>query len=129
MTDTATWPDVEQLAMDLIDDLGTVTIRPDTDLAALLPLMWVRKLPGSVDNGITEISRVQIDVYAATIDQATTIAAEIQRRLADGRLLDTGHGMADRTYTDTSPHEEPAADAEHMRLVSAVYRIDCRPDF
>ena len=129
MTDTAVWPDAEQVVMDLIEDLGDVTIRPDTDLADRLPLIWVRKLPGSTDNGITEVSRVQVDAYAATIDEARGIAAEIQRRFADGRLLETGHGMADRTFTDTSPHEEPAADAENTRLVSAVYRVDCRPNF
>ena len=133
MTDTATFPNVEQVAMDLldalVDDPGYVTTRPDPDVAARLPMIWVRKLPGSLDNGITEISRVQVDVYAATIDQAWTIAAEAQQRLCDGRLLDTAHGMADRTLTDTAPHEVPAADAENMRLVSAVYRMDCRPNF
>lgn len=127
VADLAEWPDAEECVLDVLADLvpdghnGTVT--PAT-LAAHLPFIRVT-LYGGGDDNVTDVSRIDVDVFAATIAQAKDIAGKARQRLLGKPHLVDG-GLLDRVGTDTKPHEVQWSDNAQIRRVTAAYSVSAR---
>lgn len=117
----APYPDVEAV---LVAHLGAGTVtRLPADLQQRLPLRRVRRVGGG-DDRITDASRVDVEVYAATRGEAMDAAREIQQKLISGPFVAAGV-VVDRCSTEVGPHEADHPD-EKIRLVAATYRVACR---
>ena len=115
------FPDIEAA---LVASLGTGTVtRLPADLQTRLPLRRVRRVGGG-DNRITDVARVDIEIYAASRAAAMDAAREIQQRLISAPFI-ADDVVIDRCTTEVGPHEVAYPD-ETTRLVSATYRIAAR---
>ena len=92
------------------------------ELEAKLPFVRVTKL-GGTDDGITDFSRFDFDVFALTVDQANTIADDIRDALKPRTRV--GSAIIDTVRTDASPHKVPW-DNLKIKRVLATYQISAR---
>jgi hypothetical protein len=131
MTDLAAFPDVEialrAVLGDLVpaaDHIGTrVPADPDGTLT-WLPFLRVA-CTGGGDNFVTDLSRVDVDAFAATKGEAAQLAENARQRLlgkphvGDGFVLDVVH-------TDTKPHEVGYVDNPPPYRYTAAYALSAR---
>lgn len=125
MTDLAPFPDVELGLISLLGDLAeTATLTP-ADLDARLPFLKVSCIGGN-DNLITDLSRVDVDTFAATKAEAATLAEAVRQRLVNGKPhLITGH-VLDQVKTDVKPHLVPYTDTPPPYRYTASYSVTAR---
>lgn len=119
------WPNVFDVLAELLADLApqeVVSVTPD-DLEEHLPLCRVVRIGGN-DDRITDVARVDVEVYAGTWTQAWDLA-EDARQIVLVRRQRTAAGLLDRAETEVAPrrlsHPNP-----RVRLVGAVYRVYTR---
>lgn len=117
------WPNPEDLAAEILAHRAPVVTFLPSDLQARLPLLRVRSLGGS-DDEVTDISRVAVDAYAATRDQAWDLARGARHDLVD-RPTATAAGLLDRAETEVGPQEIPYGNRA-VRYVTATYRLHAR---
>lgn len=125
MTPLQPWPDVFDILAELLGGLTpreVVSATPD-DLEEQLPLCRVNRI-GGVDDRITDMARVDVELYAGTWTSARDLA-ESARQIILVRRQRTSAGLLDRAETEVGPrrlrHENP-----RVRLVGAVYRVYTR---
>jgi hypothetical protein len=124
-----TFPDAERAVCDLLAGLGSAGTETRPSLQGTLSYLRVTRTGGS-DDGITDISTVSVDVFAASAGQAKAVA-EQARQLLTGRIgllpaRATAHGVVDRVTTITGPARLPATDSAGLRMVVASYRVSMR---
>lgn len=125
MADLAPYPDVEVLLLEVLADLvdePPVTSTP-VDLQDRMPMIRVRRIGGS-SGALSQAPRVAVEVYAGTRGEAWTVARAVEQRMLTRRIR-TASGMVDRADVETGP-TQLAYTAEHIRLVSATYRVVTR---
>jgi hypothetical protein len=113
MPELDTYPDAELAVIAILTSLVAVgadwrtsTDVPD-DLEKRLPYIRVTCYGGS-DDDITDRSRIDVDVFAATKKAAHDLAEQARERLTNGRKPHVGNGFVlDRVQTDTKPHQLP----------------------
>lgn len=129
MADLAAWPDVHDVLplvfADLVADPDSQIVGPrlPNDLQDLLPLIRDRAIGGG-DDRITDVPRVDIEVYAADYPTAWALAEAIRQRLLAYPHI-TAVGRIDKVITESRPAEIPHDD-QAVRLVAATYRISFR---
>ena len=122
MATLAPYPDIEAALVAALGP-GNVVTRLPVDLQSRLPLRRVRRVGGG-DDGITDVARVDIEVYAANRAAAMDAARQIQQKLISGPFTAAGV-VVDRCTTEIGPHEVAYPD-ETIRMVSATYRVAAR---
>ena len=129
----ADYPDVETAVLDWLEATfpalaPTATVRHvDTetpyDLAGALPFVRVRLVTGR-DDGVTDYSVVDLDVFADSRGTAYAWASDIRSRLT-GSPHRVGPVVLDRVVTEEKPRALPLED-ENIRRFGATYRISAR---
>lgn len=121
----APYIDVEVAIMDLLDEWygvnnGTAT---PADLQQILPFVRVTLVTGR-DDGVTDYSVVDIDVYTATRQQGYDLAEDIRARLLDAPHR-AGTVVIDKVRTETKPFQADWED-QNVRRRIATYRFSAR---
>lgn len=119
------YPDVHEVLTEVLTGLTDheIVTRTPPDLQDHLPLIRVRRI-GGPDDGLTDVPRCDVDVYADDYDQAWALAEQVRQRMSRRRVL-TSAGLMDRATTEVGPHEMPYPDSS-VRLIQATYRISLR---
>lgn len=117
--------DVEVAVMDLLEAWLAVNVGTTTpaDLVEILPFVRVGLVAGR-DDGVTDYSLVDIDVFTATRQQGYDLAEDIRTRLLAGPHR-VGTVVVDKARTDAKPSPVPWDD-ESVRRRLATYRISAR---
>lgn len=123
MADLSVFPDVAAALVVRLGSYGSTWEKLPADLGAHLPAVRVRRTGGSGDR-ITDVQRIDVEVYATTYASAMSIGRQIEQTLISGPILSAGV-VLDRVETEVGPHEAPYPD-ERMRLVAATYRASVR---
>lgn len=125
------WPDVEKALSawvktvdtgtpgDTVSNAGSVT---PADLGDRLPFIRISQLGGS-DDTITDNPVVDIEVFAASRDQARRIAGAIRQGLRP--RVRAGGAIIDSVRTNTSPRMLPWSNTQIARC-SATYALGLR---
>lgn len=131
-----TYPDVENVLIDLLERdfpaLAPTTVRrvdsetpPDLRPALANGGVFVRVvLGGGQDDGVTDYSLVDLDVFADTRASAYAWSTDIRAWLTDGSHR-IGGAVLDRAITVDKPRRLPWDD-ETVRRLGATYRISAR---
>jgi hypothetical protein len=121
----AAWPDVHDVLFALFQDLADTVAGPrrPPNYQDQMPLVRVRRL-GGADDRITDVARVDVEVYASTYPTARDLATALQQRLLAAPHI-TPAGRIDTVETEVGPREIPHDD-QAVRLVAATYRISFR---
>lgn len=132
MTDLPSFPDVELALQELLGDLvaGNVATRVPADkdgTLTWLPMLRVIVRGGS-DDMITDLSRVDVDAFAATKADARSLAEAARQRLIGKPHVGTGF-VLDHVRTDTKPHEVPYVDNPPPYRYTAAYSVTARRSF
>lgn len=117
------WPNPEDLADEILQHRAPVVTSLPVNLEEEVPLYRVRSL-GGADDEVTDVSRVAVDAYAATRDQAWALARGARHDLVD-RPTDTAAGRLDYAETSMSPQEIPYGNPA-VRYVTATYLLHAR---
>ncbi|WGW12751.1 hypothetical protein LWF01_02970 [Saxibacter everestensis] len=88
-----------------------------------LPAVLIRAEQPSAGD-VLATSRLQIEIYHQTRNDAKTLARVLDAHLLSGPH-DTSHGLLDRIWADTPPNEVPYYDGQISQF-NAVYRVDTR---
>lgn len=120
----SSFPKPARIVAALLPDLGTVGGETSATLQDELPFIRVRRI-GGTDDGVTDIARVDVRVYAGDLTSAEDLAETIRQRLIS-RPAATVYGVLDRAETEVGPQEVPGPDPETYRVVSTTYRISVR---
>lgn len=126
MTDLAPWPDPHDILIELFGDLtDSQVVGPllYPEFQEDMPLIRVRKV-GGINDKISDLPRVAVDVYAGTYAAARDLAEACRQRLISGPHITTA-GRLDRCETESSWTEIPWPDPR-TRYLSAIYRISTR---
>lgn len=129
MSDLAAFPDVEVVMVAVLGDIARVGTRlpadPDGTLS-WLPFLRVSCYGGS-DNLFSDLSRVDVDAFAATKAEAATLAERVRQRLLNGGKPHVNAGwVLDSARTDTKPHEVPYVDNPPPYRYTAAYSTTAR---
>lgn len=129
MTDETGFPDVEKVLRVVLGDLADVAtnVPPDPDgTLAWLPLLRVR-CNGGGDNRTTDVSRVDVDAFAASKAAASDLAEAARQRLLNrGRAHVGDVWVLDGIRTDSKPHEVPYVDNPPPYRYTAAYSVSAR---
>ena len=118
------YADVERmLVADLADFGATGTALPD-GLPDVLPFVRSRRVGGS-DNGVTDVARVVVDVFAASRAAAWDVARRVQQHMLSGPRRIPGAGIIDQAVTNVGPQDAPYED-QRIRCVTAMYDVSSR---
>lgn len=126
MTASVGYPDAEQVAEDLVTDLGYACKWLPEPLDDHLPVLLVTRT-GGTDDGITDRAEVQIDVWHVDRPQAWALASKVRDRinsLASGG--DVAGVWVDHARVLVAGQQIPTEDIDDRRVVQTV-RIDMRP--
>lgn len=124
MTDLAPYSDIERILVVALGDFGaTGTVLP-ADLPDSLPFVRPRRIGGN-DNGVTDVARVVIDVFAVSRATAWDVARRVQQRMLSGPRRIPDIGIIDRATTNVGPQDAPYEDSR-VRLVTAIYDVSSR---
>ncbi|MEV8637794.1 hypothetical protein AB0395_39720 [Streptosporangium sp. NPDC051023] len=97
------------------------------DLDSLVPAVRVRRIGGPYDGFKLDRATVDIDVFDATRDGASTAALDVQRALHDRLARNkAGNAVVTRVETLTGPRPLPYDNAG-LRRFGATYRITVHP--
>lgn len=130
------YPDIETLVLDVLEGhfpplLAGGERRADTETPGNLQDLlanngvFVRvSLVTGRDDGVTDYSVVDIDVFALSRATAYAWSRDIRSRLT-GSPHRAGSGVIDRVRTEEKPRRLPWAD-ENTRRFGATYRISAR---
>ncbi|WP_304455856.1 DUF3168 domain-containing protein [Nocardiopsis sp. YSL2] len=122
--DLPPFPDIEDLLCEALADLAETGSETPHDLQDHLP--WIRPTRiGGSDDRRTDVSRVDVDVFAPTRAEAWRIARAVQQRLITGPTRVIGVGLIDRARTELGPRRAPHTD-QTIRRVLATYRVSAR---
>lgn len=124
MADLAPYADAEALLVAALAAFGDVGTFTPADLQDRLVFIQVRRR-GGADDRITDIARVDVDVFAPTRAAAWQTARLIQQHLISAPLRIPGVGVIDRARTEVGPQEVPHAD-QRIRRVLTSYRLSSR---
>lgn len=128
----ADYPDIETALLDVLERdvpaLEPTTARHvDTeappDLQDVLPFVRVTLVTGR-DDGVTDYSVVDLDVFANSRATAYALAMDLRSRLTAGPHR-VGQVVLDRIRTEEKPRRLPWDDENIWRL-GATYRISAR---
>lgn len=124
---TRRFPDAAAVLLDVIADLvggpdatGTVAPADLRDRALFVRAVRV----GGPDDGVTDLARVDVDVFAPTAKAARDAAEEIRERLTAPGPRRAGTVVLDRVTTDVGPRELPWGDG--IRRWGASYAVLAR---
>lgn len=126
------YPDIENVLIDLLErlfpalaptDVRHVDTETPADLQGALPFVRVMLVTGA-DDGLTDRSVVDIDVFANSRDTAYAWSTDIRSSLT-GSPHRVGSDVIDRVVTEEKPRQLPWAD-ESVRRFGATYRISAR---
>ncbi|MFC4374931.1 hypothetical protein ACFO5K_12550 [Nocardia halotolerans] len=96
---TGEFPDFEQFLIDLYSPIATTVAElpaTGTELDGALPILWVRRLDGSLDeNAITYVAQVRIAALAADRAAAAQLAAQAREALLDAPGTDVNGVLID----------------------------------
>jgi len=124
----AAWPNAARIVAEVLAPVGTVVGETGLDLKSQLAggarVVRVRRIGGD-DDRITDVARVDVDVYAVDLSVAEA-GAEAARQLLISGPVATSRGILDRADTEVAPHEVPSPDPDAYRVVSATYRVSVR---
>lgn len=126
MADLAPWPDPHDILIELFGDLTMSQVVGPLlypEFQEDMPLIRVRKV-GGVNDKLTSIDRMAVDVYAATYVVARDLAEACRQRLFSYPHR-TSVGRLDRAETESSWAEVPWSDP-NTRYLTAIYRISAR---
>lgn len=125
------FPDAEEVVMALLRQapaLGkTVQTLPEQITEVTIRVLRV----GGGDDGITDRALMDVSVFAATYQQARTVAEQVRQRMlaAGGTKVATGTYpggvLIDRCVTATGPQEIPY-DNPDLRRKPATYQVELR---
>lgn len=131
MTDLGAFPDPEVAVIavlaDLVPDAGHIATRTPADpggTLAWLPFLRIVCYGGS-DNDVTDLSRVDVDAFAATKSEARDLAEAARQRLTGKPHVGTGWAL-DHVRTDLKPHEVPYVDNPPPYRYTAAYSVTAR---
>lgn len=133
----ADYPDIENVLIDVLEAYWPTELGPDPvrrvdtetpeDLQQLAVggevVVRITKVTGR-DNGVTDYSVVDIDVFADSRAPAYAWASEIRSRLT-GSPHRVGTVVIDRVVTEESPRRLPWAD-ENIHRYGGTYRVSAR---
>lgn len=116
--------DVEDFGLLLFEVVGpTVLATPER---VTPPLIVVRRT-GGLDDMITDIPRVQVDVFGATRRQAADLAEQCRQIVLASPATGFAHTSIDQAWTESAPIFVPYGDQNVQRYV-ATYRLALRRD-
>lgn len=117
------WPDPDAVFRDALTDLAqTGTRTPDP---MVLPFIRASRI-GGTDDRVTDVARMAVTVFAATLAEAKTVIAQVRQRvIADGGMV-TDSGAVDRGRTETGPNETGTNDPAQVRAMGAIFRVSLR---
>jgi hypothetical protein len=122
--------DVEVLLIGwLQEQLGPdVVVRDETDNALLdeLPTVVVQRVGGSDDGLRLDFALADIDVYAATRDQALVLSSDIRGRLLALRGSVVGGAVIGRVRTESAPVIRPYENVA-LRRAGGTYSLYLHP--
>lgn len=132
MTQLETYPDVELAVIAILSPLVAVGGEPRTstdapnDLEKHLPYLRVACYGGS-DDDVTDLSRIDVDAFAATKKAARDLAEQARELLTNNRKPHVGAGFVlDRVRTDTKPHQVPWTENPPPYRYAAAYTASAR---
>ena len=121
------FPDTERnldhLLADLAGGLTNIGIETPGNLATRARYIRVHRF-GGADDGLTDLSVVDIDVFAPNRTDAITTAEAVRDRLLDGPHHVDG-AVLDQVTTSTAPREIPWSGGD-VRRWAATYRVSAR---
>lgn len=117
------FPDIEGALLTFLADLGTCYVVAPPDLQNHLPAIRITRF-GGADDRVTDVARIDIDVFTADRASGFTISEQIRQRLL-GYPLSLTNCIIDRVTTNTGPMEIPWGDAI-VRRRNASYSVSCR---
>ena len=121
------FPDTERalvyLLADLAGGLGSIGTETPANLGTRAKYVRVRRF-GGTDDGITDLSIMDIDAFATDRTTAIATAEAIRDRLYTGPHHVDGV-VLDRVVTSTSPREIPWS-GDEVRRWAATYRVTAR---
>ena len=123
----ATFPDVEDAILVLLEDLATVGTFTPADLKDHLPFVLAYRFAGT-DDGITDRAVVGIDTFAATRDVGLALAEQVRQRIvAAPHVVEVNDSpvVIDTARTAEAPHEVAYGDSGVRRWVSS-YTVTVR---
>lgn len=131
MTDLAAFPDVEialrAVLADLVADISHVGVDVPADpngTLTWLPFLRIACFGGS-DNLITDLSRIDVDAFAATRAASRALAEAARQRLIGKPHIGNGW-VLDRVRTDVKPHYVPYVDKPPPHRYTAAYSSTAR---
>lgn len=120
------WPDVEKLAVAYLSaalGVRVATKLPGT-LEASLPLVRVIRGPGT-DDGFTDSPLLDVEVFAATQPQASTVAEDVRQALHALAGKAVNGALVDTVSTASGPVRVDYGNPSVERYV-ASYRVELR---
>lgn len=104
------------------DPLRVGAVTPP-DLQDHVPFVKVQRIGGPSDS-VNDFPFVTVEIYAATVAEATDLAEAIRARLAADHIRNV-HGQIDRSVCTSAHTELPWADP-NLRRISTTYRCTLR---
>lgn len=124
------WPDVEALVCDWLDDLGhVVTWYPNPDVFdSLLPVIMVQRVGGGSPDGIQDVALVAISVTDDSRSDSWAKMGEIRDRVREAaRGFDSSSALIDQVSEQVGPQQIPQLAADH-REVQMSFQVIVRPN-
>jgi hypothetical protein len=123
------FPDAEGAVIGLLAGLvadGSIGSETPEDLESAAPFIRVTRTGGG-DDMVTDTATVSVDVFAASGDDARSVAEQARATLTlPVSMGGVPKGSIDRAVTVTGPASLPPTDSDNLRLVVASYRVSMR---
>jgi hypothetical protein len=94
------YPDLEDVMLDLLDPVGPTALVTPVDLVP--PLIVVRRV-GGFDNGITDFGMVTVQTYGATHEVARALAEACRQRVIAAPATQVAGVSIDDSNTNNAP--------------------------
>lgn len=122
MEQLSAFPDIEDLAMELLEPAGTTVLA--TPEVITPPLIVIRRI-GGFDDLITDIPRIQVDTFGANRRQAADLAEQCRQLILASPATGVGHASIDQAWTESAPVFVAYDDRNTQRYV-ATYSLALR---
>lgn len=122
----APFPDAEQVAQDMLTDLGWACKWLPKELIEHLPVIMVTRV-GGTDDGVTDRAEIQVDVWHVDRSQAWALASRVRERVREfgyGGMV--GDIYVDQAVLIQAGQQIPTEDPDD-RVVTQLVRLDMRP--
>lgn len=119
--------DVEKALSELLADLAPGKIGTAVPDEIPNPYICIQRVPGGGSNpqGWQDVALVEVQTWAITRPESTTLNNAIRDRLAGRRGVETSYGLIDRIVEAGPPTQLPWAD-ELQRWVPSTWQITSR---